>query len=103
MNPLHELIRRMPAGVEFLVVVSWAFGLPVFSSIMALGTGGESGGGTGARRCSTTTRSSTSWCSGSCSRHFSSGSLHVRGWTLEKVRVVHLLAGHGAGVADAGP
>jgi len=40
MNPLHELIRRLPAGVEFLVVVSWAFGLPIFASIMSLGTGG---------------------------------------------------------------
>lgn len=39
MNPLHELIRRLPAGVEILVVVSWAFGLPIFASIMSLGTG----------------------------------------------------------------
>ena len=42
MNPIHELIRRLPAGVEFLVVVSWAFGLPIFTSIMSLGTGGAS-------------------------------------------------------------
>jgi membrane protease YdiL (CAAX protease family) len=40
MSPLHERIRRLPAGVEFLVVVTWAFGLPIFASIMSLGTGG---------------------------------------------------------------
>jgi membrane protease YdiL (CAAX protease family) len=35
-NRLHEAIRRLPAGVEFLVVVTWAFGLPIFASIMSL-------------------------------------------------------------------
>lgn len=39
MNRLHELIRRLPPGVEMLVVVSWAFGLPIFSSIMSFGAG----------------------------------------------------------------
>lgn len=37
MNRLHEAIRRLPEGVEFLVVVTWAFGLPIFASIMSLG------------------------------------------------------------------
>jgi uncharacterized protein len=37
MNPLHELIRRLPPRVEFLIVVSWAFGLPIFSSILSVG------------------------------------------------------------------
>jgi hypothetical protein len=60
--------RRVPR------VVSWAFGLPVFSSIMALGTGARAAAAPAARWCSTTRRSSTSWCSSSCSRHFSSGS-----------------------------
>jgi membrane protease YdiL (CAAX protease family) len=36
-NRLHEAIRRLPVGVEFLVVITWAFGLPIFSSIMSLG------------------------------------------------------------------
>jgi uncharacterized protein len=35
-NRLHEAIRRLPPGVEFLVVVAWAFGLPIFTSIMSL-------------------------------------------------------------------
>jgi membrane protease YdiL (CAAX protease family) len=39
-NRLHEAIRRLPPAVEFLVVVTWAFGLPIFSSIMSLGTPG---------------------------------------------------------------
>jgi membrane protease YdiL (CAAX protease family) len=41
-TPLHELIRRLPPGVEFLVVVCGAFGMPIFSSILALGAGGGS-------------------------------------------------------------
>ena len=44
MNPLHERIRRLPPGVEFLVVVSFAFGLPIFTSILSLGTGGGTAG-----------------------------------------------------------
>ena len=36
MNPLHEHIRRLPPGVEFLIVVSWAFGMPIFSSILSI-------------------------------------------------------------------
>jgi membrane protease YdiL (CAAX protease family) len=35
-NRLHEAIRALPLGVEFLVVVTWAFGLPIFASIMSL-------------------------------------------------------------------
>jgi hypothetical protein len=44
-NPLHERIRRLPAGVEFLVVLCFAFGLPIFTSIVSLGT--DEGRGTG--------------------------------------------------------
>jgi uncharacterized protein len=36
-NRLEDAIRRLPPGVEFLVVLTWAFGLPIFSSIMSLG------------------------------------------------------------------
>jgi membrane protease YdiL (CAAX protease family) len=38
-TPLHDLIRRLPPGVEFLVVVCGAFGMPIFSSILSLGPG----------------------------------------------------------------
>ncbi len=36
MNRLQELIRRLPPGVEFLLVVTWAFGLAIFESILWL-------------------------------------------------------------------
>ena len=37
MNPLHERLRRLTPGVEFLIVVTWAFGLTIFTSIVAMG------------------------------------------------------------------
>ena len=37
-----KMMRRLPAGVEFLIVVTWAFGLPIFSSIMSIGPAGSS-------------------------------------------------------------
>jgi membrane protease YdiL (CAAX protease family) len=37
MNPLHDLIRKLPARVEFLVVITWAFGLAIFASILSIG------------------------------------------------------------------
>jgi len=48
MNPLHERIRQLPPGVEFLIVVTWAFGLPIFNSILAIGAAGGGGDGTSA-------------------------------------------------------
>ena len=37
MNPLHEMIKALPPRIEFLIVIMWAFGLPIFSSILSLG------------------------------------------------------------------
>ncbi|MBC8026290.1 MAG: CPBP family intramembrane metalloprotease [Steroidobacteraceae bacterium] len=37
MNPLHERIRRLTPGVEFLIVITWAFGLTIFTSIVSMG------------------------------------------------------------------
>jgi uncharacterized protein len=37
MNPLHELIRRLTPGVEFLIVITWAFGQAIFASILSIG------------------------------------------------------------------
>ncbi len=31
------MIRRLPTGVEFLFVITWAFGLEIFTAILALG------------------------------------------------------------------
>ncbi len=47
MNPVHERIRRLPPGAEFLVVVSFAFGLPIFTSILSLGAGSHGAAATG--------------------------------------------------------
>jgi len=96
-NPLHELIRRMPAGVEFLVVVSWAFGLPVFSSIMALGTGGESGGGTGHSLVFNDAALINIVVFELLQSAFLVWFLHVRGWTLEKVGLTITWRGTGLG------
>jgi len=96
-NPLHELIRRLPAGVEFLVVVSWAFGLPVFSSIMALGTGGESGGGTGHSLVFNDAALINIVVFELLQSAFLVWFLHVRGWTLEKVGLTITWRGTGLG------
>ncbi|MEO8062982.1 MAG: type II CAAX endopeptidase family protein [Pseudomonadota bacterium] len=37
MKSLREVIRQLPPGVEFLVVIMWAFGMPIFTSILSLG------------------------------------------------------------------
>jgi membrane protease YdiL (CAAX protease family) len=34
---LREVIRQLPPGVEFLVVIMWAFGMPIFTSILSIG------------------------------------------------------------------
>lgn len=84
MNPLHERIRRLPAGVEFLVVVSWAFGLPIFASIMSLGTGGESGSPTGGALVYNNSALLNILVFELIQSAFLIWFLRVRGWTLEK-------------------
>jgi uncharacterized protein len=37
LKSLREVIRQLPPGVEFLVVIMWAFGLPIFTSILSIG------------------------------------------------------------------
>jgi membrane protease YdiL (CAAX protease family) len=34
---MREVIKQLPPGVEFLVVIVWAFGMPIFTSILSLG------------------------------------------------------------------
>ncbi len=97
MNPLHERIRRLPAGVEFLVGVSWAFGLPVFSSIMSLGTGGESGGATGGALVFNNAALVNILVFELVQSVFLVWFLHVRGWTLEKVGLSISWRGTGMG------
>ena len=84
MNPLHELIRRLPAGVEFLVVVSWAFGLPIFNSIMSLGTGGAIPAASGGALVFNDTILVNILVFEVIQSVFLLWFLHVRGWTLAK-------------------
>lgn len=85
MNPLHERIRRLPPGVEFLVVMCWAFGLPIFNSIMALGSGGEVRHATGGALVFDNAALLNVLVFELIQSAFLLWFLHVRGWTLEKV------------------
>jgi membrane protease YdiL (CAAX protease family) len=96
-NPLHERIRRLPAGVEFLVVVSWAFGLPIFTSIMALGTRGETGAATGGALVFNNLALLNILVLELVQSVFLVWFLHVRGWTLEKVGLSFTWRGTGFG------
>ena len=97
MNPLHELIRRLPTGVEFLVVVSWAFGLPIFASIMALGTGGEVTAATGGKLVFDNAALVNVVVFEVVQSVFLVWFLKVRGWTLEKLGLVFTWRGTGWG------
>jgi membrane protease YdiL (CAAX protease family) len=81
MNPLHELIRRLPPGIEFLIVVTWAFGLPVFQSIMSIGDGG----GTSARLQYTNAALLGTLVFELAQSLFLIWFLRIRGWTLDKL------------------
>ena len=37
MERIRELIRRLPTRLEFLIVIVWAFGLFIFTSILSIG------------------------------------------------------------------
>jgi membrane protease YdiL (CAAX protease family) len=92
-NPLEEAIRRLPAGVEFLVVVTWAFGLPIFASIMALGTPADSTGSvfTNAELLATVIFEVIQL-------GFLTWFLRIRGWTLEKFGLSFSWRGTAVGV-----
>ena len=85
MTPLRELIRRLPPGVEFLVVVCGAFGMPIFSSILSLGAGG---GAAAPGRAGVVFDDAVLVgivVFEVVQAAFLVWFLHVRGWTLEKV------------------
>jgi uncharacterized protein len=79
LNPLEEAIRRLPPGVEFLVVVTWAFGLPIFASIMALGVPSDS-----AAPVFTNAELLATIIFEVVQLGFLTWFLRIRGWTLEK-------------------
>jgi len=97
MNPLHERIRRLPAGVEFLVVVSWAFGLPIFSSIMSLGADGSTRTATGGALVFDNNALLNILVFELIQSAFLIWFLRVRGWTLEKFGLSISWRGTGVG------
>jgi uncharacterized protein len=84
-RPLQELIRRLPPGVEFLVVVSWAFGLPIFSSILMVGTGDPAASRTGGALVFNNAALINIVTFELLQSAFLVWFLWVRGWTLEKI------------------
>jgi membrane protease YdiL (CAAX protease family) len=78
-NRLHEAIRRLPPSVEFLVVVTWAFGLPIFASIMSLAAPTE-----GRSPVFTNAELFAAIIFEMIQLGFLAWFLRIRGWTLEK-------------------
>ncbi|HET9864749.1 MAG TPA: CPBP family intramembrane glutamic endopeptidase [Steroidobacteraceae bacterium] len=85
MNPLHERIRRLPPGVEFLVVVCGAFGMPIIRSILSLGPGSAGGPGAGRAMVFDDAALIGLVVFEVVQAAFLLWFLHLRGWTLEKV------------------
>jgi len=95
-NPLEDAIRRLPVGVEFLVVVTWAFGLPIFASIMALGAPGSSAPVFNNAELLGTLIFEV------IQLGFLSWFLRIRGWTLEKFGLSFSWRGTAVGVVLLG-
>ena len=91
--------RRLPPGVEFLVVVSFAFGLPIFTSIVSLGAGGGTAGGGLVYNDAALINILVFELLQSA---FLFWFLSVRGWTLQKVGLSITWRGAGTGLAAAG-
>lgn len=91
------MIRRLPTGVEFLVVVSWAFGLPIFASILSLGTGGEVSAASGGTLVFTNDALISIVVFELVQSVFLVWFLKVRGWTLEKLGLAITWRGTGWG------
>jgi membrane protease YdiL (CAAX protease family) len=84
-SPLQERIRRLPPGVEFLVVVCGAFGMPIIKSILSLGPGSAAGPGAGTAMVFDDAKLIGLVVFEFVQAAFLVWFLHVRGWTLEKV------------------
>ena len=94
MNRLHEAIRRLPPSVEFLVVVTWAFGLPIFASIMSLAAPTE-----GRSPVFTNAELFAAIIFEVIQLGFLAWFLRIRGWTLEKFGLAFSWSGTIVGLA----
>lgn len=94
MERLREMIRQLPVGIEFLIVVSWAFGQFIFVSIMSIGAPAQQ---------AYTNHALLSVLIGELMQFaFLIWFLRVRGWTLEKFGLHFTLRGTGGGLLLAG-
>jgi uncharacterized protein len=93
-NRLHEAIRRLPVGVEFLVVVTWAFGLPIFASIMSLAAPSA-----GRSPVFTNAELFAAIIFEVIQLGFLAWFLRIRGWTLEKFGLAFSWSGTLVGLA----
>jgi uncharacterized protein len=93
MERFREMIRRLPARVEFLIVVVWAFGQFIFSSILSIGS---------ARAVAYSNEALVSLLIVELLQFaFLVWFLKVRGWTLEKVGLKATARGTGLGLGLA--
>lgn len=93
MEKLREMIRRLPPGLEFLIVIFWAFGQFIFASILSIGT---------ARSAAYTNQALASVLIAELLQFaFIAWFLHARGWTLQKVGLKVTARGTGLGLGLA--
>jgi membrane protease YdiL (CAAX protease family) len=93
MERFREMIRRLPAGVEFLIVIVWAFGQSIFASILSIGA---------ARVVAYTNEALVSLLIVELLQFgFLVWFLKVRGWTFEKLGLKFTARGTGLGLGLA--
>jgi membrane protease YdiL (CAAX protease family) len=90
MEKIREMIRRLPPGIEFLIVVVWAFGQAIFSSILSIG---------GSRVVAYTNEALVSLLIVELMQFaFLVWFLRVRGWTFAKLGLTFTVRGTALGV-----
>ena len=90
MDRVREMIRRLTPGMEFLVVVVWAFGQFIFKSILSMGA---------ARAAVYTNEALASLLVVEVLQFaFLAWFLRVRGWTLDKISLRITWRGTGVGL-----
>lgn len=93
MERIREMIRRLPASLEFLIVIVWAFGQFIFASILSIGA---------TRATAYTNEALASLVVAEVLQFaFIAWFLRVRGWSLEKAGLKVTLRGTGLGLGLA--
>src|ERR1043165_5961718 len=93
MEKIREMIRRLPASLEFLIVIVWAFGQFIFASILSIGA---------TRATAYTNEALASLVVAEVLQFaFIAWFLRVRGWSLGKVGLKVTLRSTGLGLGLA--